>query len=123
MKYSPKGYRELKEKRRKQALDSIRGIFLKADEAFRASPKIADRLVRRARKLAMKHKIRLPRVYKRRFCKNCYCFLVPSVNCRVRLSGQKVIYFCFGCRKYMRFPYVREKRQRMLQRLENPKTL
>ena len=98
-----------KKYKKSQVMPMIREFFGKAKLAFKKEPKKANDCVRKARKLAMKYKLRLPRDLKRSFCSHCYSFLVPSVNCRVRLQKKRVIYYCLNCRKYMRFPYVREK--------------
>ena len=94
-----------KEIARKKAEKQIIEYFELAKKAFSSSKKIANDYVRKARNLAMKHKIRLPRELKRQFCKHCYSFLVPSKNLRVRLQGKKVVYYCLECRRFMRFPY------------------
>ncbi|MBI4210918.1 MAG: ribonuclease P [Candidatus Diapherotrites archaeon] len=91
--------------KKQAAWEEIRALFESAAAVFPSSPRLADRHVRKARRLAMKHKIRLPSSLQRRFCKHCYRFLVPSVNCRIRLVNGKVSCFCFGCRSYSRFPY------------------
>jgi RNase P subunit RPR2 len=65
-------------------------------------------LIRKARNLAMKHRMRLPREHKRRFCKHCYSYLIPGKNCRVRTQGEHVVYTCQECNKFMRFPYSKE---------------
>jgi len=41
--------------------------------------------------------LKLPRELKRRFCPNCYSFLVPNKNLKVRIGGSKVIYHCSEC--------------------------
>lgn len=107
----PKSHQKLKEKKKKAAESQIEKLFLKAGEAFKKDSKAADRLVRKARRLAMKHKIKMPRKLKRSYCKHCYSFLMPSVNCRVRAARNKVIYYCLSCKKYTRHPYQREKKK------------
>ena len=103
-------YSKQKEKAKEKANLEIARLFSVAREAFSKSKIVANRLVRKARKLAMKNKIRMPRKFKRMYCKHCYYFLVPSVNLRVRTSGNKVIYYCMECKKFSRFPYVKEKK-------------
>jgi ribonuclease P protein subunit RPR2 len=66
-----------------------------------------------ARKISMKLNVRIPPVFKRRFCKHCYHYLQPGVNVRVRTKEGKVVYYCLDCRKYMRFPYLREKKSKV----------
>ena len=85
------------------ALARIRTLFLEAHKAFKEDFKLADRYVLIARKLAMKHKVRMPSELKRRFCKHCYSYLMPGQNCRIRLQKSRVVYYCFKCKKYMRF--------------------
>ncbi len=104
---------KLKKKKKDQAEQQITGMFKKAEQVFSKSPKMADRNVRKARRLAMKHKIKMPKSLKMKFCKHCNSYLVPSVNCRIRLSSGKVVYYCLNCKKYMRFPYTKEKKEKL----------
>ncbi len=69
----------------------------------------ADRYVGLARKIGMRYNVRIPGRYKRRYCKHCHSYLLPSVNCRVRVRGRKVIIFCENCGDHMRVPFYREK--------------
>jgi ribonuclease P protein subunit RPR2 len=87
-------------------------LFSEADKQFHKNPALSNRYVALARKISMKYKVRLPSSLQKRFCKHCYCFLVPSVNCRVRLCKRLVSYYCQNCKKYMRFPYIREQKSR-----------
>ena len=93
-----------KEKQRKIALERIKVLFKEADKVFKEDNKLANKYVKIARKLAMKVNLRWPRELKRRFCKHCYCFLKPGINCRVRNKDKKMVYYCLNCKKYMRFP-------------------
>lgn len=102
---------ELK-KQKSIARERIVVLFEQAQEAFAKDPKLSDRYIEIARKIAMKCKIRIPSDSKRKFCKHCYCYLVPGKNCRVRTHEGKVVYYCFKCKKYMRFPYVKEKKKK-----------
>jgi ribonuclease P protein subunit RPR2 len=89
-------------------------LFSEAEKQFKRDRKLSDRYVELARKIAMKYKVRIRSELQKRFCKHCYCYLVPGANCRIRLYGQKVIYHCNYCKGYMRFPYVREKKAKPL---------
>ena len=97
-------YKKKPEQFREIAVSRIRRLFEQAELRFKENPGLADRYVELARKIGMKYKVRIPRELKRRFCKNCYAYLVPGVNCRVRLNQSKVVYYCNRCKKYMRFP-------------------
>ncbi|MBU0615632.1 MAG: ribonuclease P [Nanoarchaeota archaeon] len=87
---------------RKSAKERVKKMFKEAELA--QDKDTADLLVEKARRTAMKHKLKMPREYKRRFCKHCYSYLIPGKNCRVRTREGKVIYCCKECKKYMRFP-------------------
>jgi len=86
-----------------EARQKMVAYFEEAEKAF-PDKKMADKFVAKARKIAMKVKLRVPPAYKRKFCKHCYSYLKPNENCRVRIRDSKVIYSCFHCKKFMRFP-------------------
>ena len=86
-------------------------LFEEAEKTYKKNPKLSDRYVNLARKIAMKVRISIPKELKRKFCKHCYSFLKPGVNCRVRTKNNKVIYSCFNCKKYMRYPFLKEKKK------------
>jgi ribonuclease P protein subunit RPR2 len=65
---------------------------------------LADRYVFLARKISMRYLVPVPREFKRRFCKHCYCYLLPDVTCRVRIHRNRIIVYCHGCKKFMRMP-------------------
>ncbi len=85
------------------ALERVKILLKEADENFKKHPERSDRYVNIARKIAMKVNLRIPRELKRKFCKHCYKYLKPGVNCRVRIRKGKVIYYCLSCKKYMRY--------------------
>lgn len=86
------------ETKRQQALDLIRSYFVQAAK----NHTIANDCVRKARRVAMKLQMPLPREYKRRFCKHCYTFFYAG-NYRVRTRTRYVVYLCLSCKKFMRF--------------------
>ena len=87
------------------ARERILELFKQAELRFKKNPELSDRYVEIARKISMKYKVKIPKELKRRFCKHCFNYLFPGVNSRVRLTQKKVVYYCFNCKKYMRFPY------------------
>jgi len=103
-------YSRKSKKQKELVLERIEILFKEAKEAFKKDPKLSNRYVKLARELAMKYKVRIPRELKRRFCKHCYSYLMPSVNVRIRTRNGKVVYYCLSCKKYMRFPYLKEKK-------------
>ena len=96
-------YKE-REKIKKHVLERIKVLFREAKIQFKNNkPELADRYVELTRKAAMKVNLKLPREIKRKFCKHCYKYIVPGVNARVRIHKNRVIYYCFNCKSYMRF--------------------
>lgn len=87
----------------KTALERIKHLFKEAEKAFKEDPKRADRYVQLARKISMKANLKIPKSLQKRFCKHCYKFLMPGINCRIRTKEKKLIYYCQSCKKYMRF--------------------
>ena len=100
-----KKYKGKPKEQQKISRERIQVLFKQAKEMFKEDPKLSDRYVYLARKIAMKYKVKIPSRLKRKFCKHCYKFLVPSSNCRVRAQRGKVVYYCLSCKKFTRFPY------------------
>ncbi|MDH7506649.1 MAG: ribonuclease P [Candidatus Thermoplasmatota archaeon] len=78
--------------------------------AFSGDLNLANRYVEIARKISMRFKIAIPRKFKRRFCKHCYKYLLPGVNCRIRIYRHKIIIYCCNCKKYTRFLIKKDKK-------------
>ncbi|MBU1201799.1 MAG: ribonuclease P [Nanoarchaeota archaeon] len=104
-----KKYQKKSDDQLKIALLRIDKLFSLADEMFGEDPSFSDRYVKLARTIAMKYKISLKSEYKRRFCKHCYKYLRPGVNCRVRTVSEKLVYSCFHCKKFSRFSLKKTK--------------
>lgn len=89
---------------KKIAQERIKILFEEADKVFNKDPKLANRYVDLARKIAMKVNLRIPRNLKRKFCKHCYSYLKPGINSRTRIHKNKIIIYCKNCKKYTRIP-------------------
>ncbi|MFH1978226.1 MAG: ribonuclease P protein component 4 [Candidatus Aenigmatarchaeota archaeon] len=90
-------------------------LFELAEKEYGKSPKRADRYVALARKIAMRYNIRIQPIYKKRFCKKCYSYLVSGDNCTIRTNSvqKAVIITCKKCGFISRHPYRKElKRKR-----------
>lgn len=70
----------------------------------RREPDLARTYVRRARRIAERHRLRLPRSFAHRTCERCDVYLVPGVNARVRLQDGHVVVSC-ECGEHARYPY------------------
>ena len=108
-----RSYNKKSKEHKEIARERIKILFKQAKEIFKKDKKLANRYVNLARELAMKFKIRIPPELKRRFCKHCYSYLMPSINVRVRTREGKVVYSCLECKKFMRFPYIREQKAKI----------
>ena len=100
-----KKYFKKPQKFRQIASERIEELFKQARLMFKEDSKLSDRYVKLARRIAMKHKVRISYEFKRRICKNCHRYLVPGVNCRVRTTRGHVTYYCLNCKHFMRFRY------------------
>lgn len=105
-----KKYKQKPKKLRQEVLDKVSSLFKQAELIAKENPELANRYVKLAREMSMKVKVRIPTELKRRFCKHCHVYFIPGANYRVRTQRGKVVYYCFNCKKYMRFPYIREQK-------------
>lgn len=113
-----KKYQKKSKQQKEIARERIEILFQQAKQAFNKAPKLSNRYIKLARELAMKYKIRIPKELKRKFCKHCYSYLFPSKNVRIRTRDGKVVYYCLNCKKYMRFPYLKERKAKLKARRE-----
>ena len=101
-----------KNKQKKIAQERINRLFLLAEKAaLNHRLDLATRYVALARKLSMRYLVSIPREFKKRFCKNCYCYLQPGANSRYRVGRRHLIIYCSECGNYTRIPFHREKKQ------------
>ena len=93
---------KLKQKNKQVAKELVYDYFKKAD--ISKNQEQANEYVKKARRTAMKHKLRLGKL-KRKFCKHCYSYLKPGKNCRVRTREGKVVIYCLECKRYTKIAY------------------
>lgn len=94
-----------KKLQKKIAKNRINKLFVMAEHcALSGKINLADRYVEIARKLSMKYLVRMPKQFKRRFCKHCCSYLLPDATCRVRIHHGKLVIYCYKCKKYTRIP-------------------
>ena len=65
---------------------------------------LARRYVRRARRVAERNRISLPRRFKRFTCDRCDRYLIPGRNARVRTQDGHLVVTC-ECGEQARYPY------------------
>jgi ribonuclease P protein subunit RPR2 len=107
-----KRYQDKSKANKRIALERIRILFRQAKAAFKKDKSLANRYVKLARELSMKYKVPIPSNLKKQFCKHCRSYIMPSVNARVRTREGKLVYYCLECKKYMRYPYLKEQKER-----------
>jgi len=85
----------------------IKLLFNQARSLFKKDKAKANNLVRKLRRITLKHRLRLDKSIKRSICKHCHSLLVPGTNLRVRLRKKhnQVVYYCLECKKFMKFGY------------------
>jgi len=103
------------------ALQRIHKLFNLAKETIREDPELAQRYVQIARRIAMKAQLRLPRKYRHLVCRKCKSFILPGVNCRVRIQRRRdphIVTTCLNCGGHTRIPLRRREKQRVNNRNE-----
>jgi len=89
------------------ALERIHTLFQLARENIHENPALAQHYVNTARRISMTTKVRMPTECRRQICRHCKGFILPGVNCRVRLQRFRephVVVTCLMCGKSARFP-------------------
>ncbi|DAC73265.1 MAG TPA: ribonuclease P [Thermoplasmata archaeon] len=100
-----KKHSEKKKVQKNIARHRIQYLFSLAETcAHDGKLQISDRYVALARKISMKYLVPIPVEYTRRFCKHCYCYLLPPLTCRVRIHRGMIVSYCCKCKKYSRIP-------------------
>ncbi|HHF56434.1 MAG TPA: ribonuclease P [Thermoplasmatales archaeon] len=95
-------------RRKRIAIRRIHRLFEMAEKmALDGRIELASRYVEIARKIGMKYLVRIPKQYKRRFCKGCSSYLLPGENCSVRIKKKKIVISCHNCGRIMRVPFGR----------------
>ena len=97
-----------KERQKEIAKERVVILFEKAEQVFPKNPERANRYVQMARRIAQKVNIRMPRKYKRQFCKHCYTFLQSGLNSTHRTRDGKLVIYCRTCKKYTRIPLTKK---------------
>ncbi|MBR9675582.1 ribonuclease P [Candidatus Woesearchaeota archaeon] len=93
---------------KKIAKKRIEDLLNQAKDVFSEDAALSNRYVELARKISMKSNVRFTSEQKRLFCKHCYTFLSPGINCRVRVRDKLIVYYCEACKKFSRFGYSRK---------------
>ena len=111
-----------KDKIKNIAKERIRILFEQANNKFNSEPQRAHTYVELARKLAMKAKLRMPRIYKRQYCTHCYKFIRTGTNATIRIHLSKIIISCKECKKFTRIPLTPKRKMSKMKEREKQKS-
>ncbi len=103
--------RERKVLRRRIASERVKILLEMADAAAASDLEMAEGYSRLALRMARRHRVSIPRMWRWRYCKNCGVILFPGLTARVRIRNERmphVVITCLKCGSVRRFPYVRE---------------
>ncbi len=75
---------------RKIVLERMEILIDNAISNAKINPKLAERQASLARKLSMRHKVRMPYVLRMLFCKKCKSFIAPGINSKIRLGRTSI---------------------------------
>lgn len=92
------------------AKERIGILFALAEkEALAGDLVLATEYVKQARRIAMKHNVRL-REYKGKYCRGCESYLLPGKTSKVRINSKEksVEIRCLVCGRKIFCPYVSE---------------
>ncbi len=71
---------------RKIALERMQILINNAISNARKNPKLSQRQAFLAKKISMRHRVRMPYDLRMTFCKRCKNFIAPGINSRIRLG-------------------------------------
>jgi ribonuclease P protein subunit RPR2 len=94
---------------RRLARERIVILFERAAEFYPENPEWSNRCVELARRIGMRHRVRIEPPLKRRFCRRCNSYLVPGSNARVRIHRGRVVVTCLKCGHRSRYPIGRSR--------------
>ncbi len=97
---------------KKLSLEQIHRLFQLARNLIHEDEKLAQQYVAIARKISMASRMRIPIEYRRQICKGCKKFILPGVNCHVRIRQCRephLVITCGYCGRHMRIPLKEKK--------------
>ena len=72
------------------AIERMEIIIHIAISPARTNPELSQRQALLARKISMRHKVRMPYELRMVFCKKCKSFIAPGLNSKIRLGRTSV---------------------------------
>ncbi|RDJ31828.1 MAG: RNase P subunit [Crenarchaeota archaeon] len=75
---------------REIALNRMRTLVQIAIDNAKTDPVLSQRQALLARKISMRHKIRMPYELRMAFCKKCKSFIAPGINSKIRVGRSSI---------------------------------
>ena len=72
------------------ALERMEILIHNAISNAKTNPQLSQRQALLARKISMRHKVRMPYELRMSFCKKCKSFIAPGVNSKIRLGRTSI---------------------------------
>ena len=72
------------------ALGRMRTLVKIAIDTAKTNPELSQRQALLARKISMRHKIRMPYELRMAFCKKCKSFIAPGINSKIRIGRSSI---------------------------------
>jgi len=91
-----------KKKDKIAALREINGLFSKAKEIIKQDERMAARYIKKAKRIAMRHNLRMPREIRKRFCRRCYSLFTLN-NSKTRIKHGFIVIHCLKCGRIYRY--------------------
>jgi len=105
--------RRNKSQEKRIAQERIEILFgLAEKEALGGNIARANKYIEHARTIGMRYNITPSARHRRKYCRGCHTFLLPSITARVRTGGGRMICTCLKCGRVSRYPYLRERQER-----------
>ncbi len=75
---------------KKIALERMEILIDNALSNAKTNPKLAQRQASLAKKISMRHKVKMPYDLRMVFCKKCKSFIAPGVNSKIRVGRSTI---------------------------------
>jgi len=98
---------QFRKENKRIALERITILFTMAKEVFKKDPELAQHYSDLARRIGMRYKVKIPRKFRKLICKHCKSFILPGINCTIRIQQRRephVVITCLICGGRMRIP-------------------
>ena len=72
------------------AIERMQILIHNAISNTKTNPQLSQRQALLARKISMRHKVRMPYELRMAFCKKCKSFITPGINSKIRMGRSSI---------------------------------